>query len=228
SKQRKTGLSYEGNSMPKQNRVTPDGQIIATPARGTFMGNRGILHNDQQEIVKPFAHKAWIICQLRFKGRRRALIQAGNYTELFFLDEVTALAAGHRPCFECRRAAAEAFRNAWLAGNPQFGLGDSVKVGEMDVVLHAERLTEAHYVKDRKKRTYTAVMQTLPNGTFIWWQERPYLVWHDALLPWTPAGYEALVSRREGPVVVLTPPSIVAALAHGYVPAVHESADVKR
>jgi hypothetical protein len=215
--------------MPKQNRVTPDGQIIATPARGTFMGNRGILHNDQQEIVKPFAHKAWIICQLSFKGRRRALMQPGNYTELFFLDEVTALAAGHRPCFECRRAAAEAFRNAWLAGNPQFGFGDSVKVGEMDVVLHAERLTEAHYVKNRKKRTYTAVMQTLPNGTFIWWQERPYLVWHDALLPWTPAGYETPISRpQQGQVNVLTPPSTVAALGHGYMPTVHESADVKR
>lgn len=95
--------------MPKQNRVTPDGQIIATAARGSFMGNRGILHNDQQEIVKPFAHKAWIICQLRFKGRRRQLMQPGKYTELFFLDEATALAAGHRPCFECRREAAQAF-----------------------------------------------------------------------------------------------------------------------
>lgn len=214
--------------MPRQNRVTPDGQIIATQARGAFMGNRGILHNDRQEIAKPYAHKAWIICQLSFKGRRRALMQPGRYTELFFLDEATALAAGHRPCFECRRAAAEAFRAAWLAGNPQFGFGDSVKVGEMDAVLHAERLTEAYYVKDRKKQTYTAVMQTLPNGVFILWKERPYLLWHDALLPWTPAGYEAPVSRQEGSVVVLTPPSTVAALAHGYVPTVHESADVKR
>ncbi len=211
--------------MPKQNRVTPEGQIIATAVRGTFMGNRGILHNAQQKIVKPYAHKAWIICQLSFKGRRRKLMQPGNYTELFFLDEATALAAGHRPCFECRRSAAEAFREAWLAGNPQFNLGESVKVKQMDEVLHAERLTKARYIKDRKKRTFTAVLNTLPNGTFVLWQERPYLVWEDALLPWTPAGYEAPHARpKSGEGVVLTPPSIVAALAHGYRPVLHASA----
>ena len=211
--------------MPKQNRVTPEGQIIATAARGTFMGNRGILHNAQQEIVKPFAHKAWIICLLSFKGRRRALMQPRNYTELFFLDEATALAAGHRPCFECRRAAAEAFREAWLAGNPQFNLGESVKVKQMDEVLHAERLTQARYIKDRKKRTFTAVLNRLPDGTFVLWQERPYLVWEDVLLPWTPTGYEAPIGRpKSGEGVVLTPPSTVAALAHGYRPVLHASA----
>ena len=210
--------------MPRQNRVTPTGQIIATEARGTFMGNRGILHNAQQEIVKPFAYKTWIICLLSFKGRRRALMQPGKYTELFFLDEATALAAGHRPCFECRRAAATAFRDAWLAGNPQLGFGESVSASQMDAVLHAERLTEVYRMKDRKKRTYTAVLPTLPNGSFILRQERPYLVWQDALLPWTPAGYEAPMSRpRDGAVVVLTPPSTVAALAQGYVPHLHES-----
>ncbi|MCB8977227.1 MAG: hypothetical protein H6657_07365 [Ardenticatenaceae bacterium] len=209
--------------MPRQNRVTPTGQIIATEARGTFMGNRGILHNAQQKIVKPFAYKTWIICLLNFKGRQRALMQPGKYTELFFLDEATALAAGHRPCFECRRAAAIAFRDAWLAGNPQLGFGESVSAPQMDAVLHAERLTEAHRMKDRKKRTYTVVLPTLPNGTFILWQERPYLVWQDALLPWTPAEYEAPVSQpRDGVVAVLTPPSTVAALAHGYVPQLHE------
>ncbi|MBK8904119.1 MAG: hypothetical protein IPM53_23270 [Anaerolineaceae bacterium] len=215
--------------MPRQNRVTPDGQIISTPARGTFMGNRGILHNNRQEIVKPYAHKVWIICLLNFRGRHREVMAPGSYTELFFLDEATALAAGHRPCFECRRAAAEAFRTAWLAGNAQFGFGDWVKVGEIDAVLHAERLTEAYTIKDRKKRTYTAVLQTLPNGTFILWEERPYLVWQDALLPWTPAGYETPVSRlKKDQVVVLTPPSTVAALAHGYVPKLHKSADENR
>jgi hypothetical protein len=212
--------------MPKQNRVTPDGQIIATPARGTFMGNRGILHNDQQEIVKPFAHKAWIICLLSFKGRRREVMQPGKYTELFFLDEATALAAGHRPCFECRRVAALAFRDAWLAGNSQLNLGESVKAGQIDAVLHAERLTEAHYIKDRQKRTFTAVLNTLPNGTFIMEGQRPYLVWEDALLPWTPAGYETPVMQpMEAQVTVLTPPSTVAALAQGYLPVLHESAN---
>lgn len=213
--------------MPKQNRVTPEGQIIATSARGIFMGNRGILHNVQQEIVKPFAHKAWIICRLNFKGRRREVMQPGNYTELFFLDEATALAAGHRPCFECRRAAAQAFRAAWLAGNPQLNLGESVKAKQIDEVLHVERLTEAYYIRDRQKRTYTAVLNTLPRGTIILWQERPYLVGQDALLPWTPAGYEAPVVRpKEAQVVVLTPPSTVAALTHGYIPVLHKSAKV--
>lgn len=213
--------------MPKQNRVTPEGQLIATEARGTFMGNRGILHNEHQEIVKPFAHKAWIICLLSFKGRRREVMRPGNYTELFFLDEATALAAGHRPCFECRRAAAQAFRAAWLAGNPQLNFGESVKLKQMDEVLHAERLTEAYYIKDRQKRTVTAVLQTLPNGVFVLWEERPYLVWEDALWPWSPVEYLAPISRpKETSVVVLTPPSTVAALAQGYRPALHHSAFV--
>ena len=213
--------------MPRQNRVTPEGKIIATPARGTFMGNRGILHNDQQEIVQPYALKVWLICQLSFKGRQRQLMQPGNYTELFFLDEATALAAGHRPCFECRREAALAFRQAWLAGNPQFNLGDAVKLGEIDAVLHAERLTEAYYKKDKRKKTYTAVLHTLPNGTFILREERPYLVWEELLLPWEPDGYGEPVRRvrwESELVTVLTPPSTVAALSHGYLPQLHPSA----
>ncbi len=213
--------------MPRQNRVSPTGQIVATLARGTFMGNRGILHNVHQEIVKPFAQKAWIICQLSFKGRRRELMQPGKYTELFFLDEATALAAGHRPCFECRGAAAEAFRDAWLAGNPQFGFGDSVKAGEMDAVLHAERLTKSYYIKDRQKQTYTAVLNTLPKGTFILLAERPHLVWEDALLPWTPSGYEPpQVQPGADLVTVLTPRSTVAALAQGYASELHQTASV--
>lgn len=213
--------------MPRQNRVTPDGQLIATTARGLFMGNRGILHNDNQEIVKPFAHKAWIICRLSFKERRRAVMQPGNYTELFFLDEATALAAGHRPCFECRRAEAEAFRAAWLTGNPQYNFGRSVKAGELDKILHEERLTKAYYIKDRQKKTYTAVLNTLPNGTFILRQERPFLLWEDHLLPWSPDGYGSPQPQPRGvQVEVLTPSSTVAALAQGYAPALHESASV--
>ncbi len=205
--------------MPKQNRVAPAGQLIAVDARGTFMGNRGILHNAQQEIVKPFAHKAWIICQLSFKGRRRQIMRPGNYTELFFLDEATALAAGHRPCFECRRAAAQAFRAAWLAGNPQLNFGEAVKMGEIDTVLHAERLTEAYFIKDRRKRVFTAVFSQLPNGTFIQHNNAPHLVWQEALFPWTPAGYQPPLPRpTSGKAVVLTPRSTVAALAYGYVP----------
>lgn len=213
--------------MPKQNRVSPDGQLIAVAARGSFMGNRGILHNAQQEIVKPFVHKAWIICQLSFKGRRRQLMQPGNYTELFFLDEATALAAGHRPCFECRRAAANAFREAWLAGNRQLNLGKSVRMSEIDKVLHAERLTKAYYVKDKRKRMFTAVIPQPPNGTFIQHNNAPHLIWQDALYPWTAAGYQSPLPRpRNGEVVVLTPRSTVAALAHGYVPQMHDSVGI--
>ena len=203
--------------MPKQNRVAPDGTIIVTTARGRFMGNRGILHNAQQEIVKPFVHKAWIICQLSFKGRHREVMQPNNYTELFFLDEATALAAGHRPCFECRRGAAQAFRVAWLAGNPQHGFGESIRMPELDNVLHAERLTEAHFIKDRKKRLFTAVISHLPNGTFIQHNGAPHLVWGDELFPWAPNGYrEPMMRPKNGETAVLTPRSIVAALADGY------------
>lgn len=213
--------------MSRQNRVTPSGKIVRTSARGNFMGNRGILHDKRQEIVKPYGHKAWIICQLRFKGRRRTIMQPGNYTELFFLDEATALAAGHRPCFECRREAAVAFREAWLAGNPQHHFGKTIKVAELDKILHAERLTEAWQVKDRKKRTYTAVLSTLPNGTFVDYETRPYLVWGDVLLPWTPHGYEAPMAKSNiEQAQILTPASTVAALAQGYVPQLHASANI--
>lgn len=211
--------------MTRQNRVTPTGQIIATPARGMFMGNRGILHNAQGEITQPYATKLWIICQLSSKGRRRKLMQPGKYTELFFLDEATALAAGHRPCFECRREAALSFRQAWLAGNPQLNLGELVGSGEIDAVLHAERLTGGYYKKDKRQKTHTAVLHSLPNGTFIWREERPYLVWADALLPWMAEGYGKPVQRAGSELVtVLTPASTVAALAHGYQPQLHPSA----
>src|ERR1700732_822885 len=108
--------------MARQNRVTPAGDVIATPERGTFLGNRGVLHDDQGRIKRAWQLKRWIVCVLEFKGRRRAVMTPGRYTELFFLDEATALAAGHRPCAECRRERFNAFREAWLRGDPG-GLG---------------------------------------------------------------------------------------------------------
>ena len=189
------------------------------------MGNRGILHNELQEIVRPYAHKAWIICQLNFKGRKRAIMSPGRYTELFFLDEATALAAGHRPCYECQRERAQQFRDAWVAANPDLSNGRSVKMGDIDTVLHQERLTQARLVKDRRKRTYTAKLAYLPNGVFILWGERPCLVWDDALWPWTAVGYEVPVARPiTGPVTVLTPHSIVNTLAYGFEPHTHNTA----
>ena len=211
--------------MPKQNRVTPYGEIIATNARGTLMGNRGILHNDQQQIVRPYQHNAWIICRLEFKGRRRAVMSPGNYTELFFLDEATALAAGHRPCFECQRARANAFRDAWRAANPELVGDGHLKAGQIDAALHAERLTPARRIKDRRKQTYSASLKELPDGTVVEWESAPYLVWGKHLYPWTAVGYLSPMQRpADIRVIVLTPPSIVRALAGGFQPIVHPTA----
>ena len=214
--------------MPKQNRVTPYGEIIATDARGTLMGNRGILHNDQQQIVRPYQHKAWIICRLEFKGRHRAVMSPGNYTELFFLDEATALAAGHRPCFECQRERAEAFRAAWRAANPELAGDGYLRAGQIDAVLHTERLTPARRVKDRRKQTYPASLAELPDGTFVAWESTPYLIWGKHLYPWTAAGYLTPMLRpADSQVIVLTPHSIVRALAGGYRPMVHPTAVIE-
>lgn len=211
--------------MPRQNRVTPIGTIEAFAARGRFMGNRGILHDENQAIVRPYQHKGWIICQLQFKGRRRPIMSPGCYTELFFLDEATALAAGHRPCFECRRAAAVAFREAWMIGraatDPDFAVDAPLSAAEMDRQLHAERLTDARYARHRRKRTFQAEIDTLPPGVFITLDGKAILVMEERLFLWTPSGYLPYGDRPAGlSVTVLTPPSIVAALAAGYKPAI--------
>ena len=187
------------------------------------MGNRGILHDEHQTIVRPYQHRAWIVCRLEFKGRRREIMAPGKYTELFFLDEATALAAGHRPCYECRRENALAFRAAWVSGQATIGAsmsnGGKVRAAEIDRVLHQERLTSATYVKDRDKRTYYADLDMLPDGAFIVLDGEPALVWGERLFPWTTSGYRLAGDRPVGiTVTLLTPPSIVAALAAGYVP----------
>ena len=202
--------------MPLQNRVTPFGELIATPARGTLMGNRGCLHDDRQRIRRPFAVKRWIICVLEFKGRHRKVMTPGQYTELFFLDEATALAAGHRPCAECQRARYDLFRVHWA------GRGRSVPgADEMDDVLHAERIAEG-----RAKRTYTERLSRLPSGAMVADEGgKAYLVQDGALLHWTPAGYGArLRPPADSRLRVLTPRSIVRALARGYPAVVHPSA----
>src|SRR5436853_7505403 len=105
-----------------QNRVDPFGNIIKTAARGAWMGNRGVIHNEQQRITHVFKHKAWITCALQFKGRKRTVMTPGRWTELFFLDEATAFAAGHRPCFECRKEDATRFKSCWIHGNTSDGV----------------------------------------------------------------------------------------------------------
>jgi hypothetical protein len=199
--------------MPLQNRVTPFGELVATPARGTLMGNRGgRLHDAHRKLTaRRWTSKMWICCKLEFNDRHRE-VWSDSYTELFFLDEVTAFAAGHRPCFECRRKDAERF--AILFGN-----GTRARVAEMDTVLHAERLD------GKAKRMHRLVLDELPDGAMIAQAHESCAVRGDELLRWTPQGYTERVSRPRGIAAdVLTPPSILDVLARGYVPQWHPSA----
>ena len=205
--------------MPLQNRVLPDGDIIATSARGTLMGNRGLLHNNDKEVVRPFRLKAWITCALEFKGRKRQLMSPGMYTELFFLDEVTALAAGHRPCAECRRQRFNAFKQAWQVAHPESTAG-KLKVAEIDALLHEQRLSS-----DGSRPLWQASLAELPIGTMFERDGCYYAVHASGLLPWHIHGYgQALAGSTEGQVMVVTPRATVAVLTAGYVPGFHGSA----
>jgi hypothetical protein len=207
-----------GLAMPLQNRVNPFGELFATQARGTLFGNRGgRFHTDARTLTRRrWALRQWICCVLDFKGRRRD-VWGRYYTELFFLDEVTALAAGHRPCFECRRQDAEAFAEAWRKAQK---LPARPYAGAMDAALHAERL------HGRAKRTHRRAIDTLPDGAVVARDGDAFAIRGDALLRWTPDGYDARRPRPHGDVVdVLTPPAIVAALSAGYRPRWHPSAD---
>lgn len=204
--------------MPLENRVNPFSETFVTPARGTLMGNRGILHDDQQHVVKRWAHQAWIICLLEFKGRRRTLMAPGSYTELFFLDEATALAAGHRPCGECQRQRYLQFKALFeqVHGRP-------LRAPEMDRLLHDER--RIRYRRTNWRRTFSAELSTVPDGAMIARDGDAFLVWGGRLLQWTPGGYAArLALSAEAQVTVLTPHSTVAVLRLGFVPSVHPSA----
>lgn len=205
-------------NMPLQNRVTPEGEIVAFSARGTMMGNRGgALHTAAQKLGrKRWASKQWICCRLEFKGRRRALMQPGRYTELFFLDEATALAAGHRPCFECRRQDALWFATLWAQA---CGGATRATAPDMDDVLHRERVDGSG-----AKLTFPAPIEGLPSGAFVRHGGVPHLVLAGWLLPWTPDGYAPAVSRpTSGLTDVLTPRSMVAVLSAGYCPSLHAS-----
>ena len=210
--------------MPLQNRVTPEGEIIATPHRGLMLGNRGgAFHLPDRTLgVRRWASRQWIACVLEFKDRHRpAMMQPNRYTELFFLDEATALAAGHRPCFECRRRDAERFAALWAQMR---GWPAPARAPEMDLALHAERVGP-----QGRKLTYRAQLAALPDGVFVRLDEgdraQPYLIENDRLLAWGPAGYGPVLPRpRRRDVEVLTPRSIVAVLSAGYRPMLHPSA----
>ncbi len=208
--------------MTLQNRVDPFGEIRAVPERGTLMGNRGgRLHDERQRLGRSrWTSRRWIACLLEFKGRRRALMQPGRYTELFFLDEATALAAGHRPCAECRRPAFEAFRSAFAEAP---GGGEPPRADAMDVEMH-----EARVRRDRSKLTWSAGFADLPDGVLFargTTREQAWLVWRGHALRWSFGGYTTL-ERPSGdePVRVLTPRPIARVLRHGYAADLHPSA----
>ena len=201
--------------MPLQNRVTPYGEIVALPERGRLMGNRGILHDDAQHIVRSWQVRRWIACRTAFGGRHRQVMRPHSYTELFFLDEVTAFAAGHRPCAECRHADYHRFKAAWAVS-----IGSPVSADHMDAVLHADRL-EGRGIHQRK-RSYWEQLAALPESIFINLDGAAWLFWRGHLLEWSAAGYRARqpLPRAATRVEVLTPRTLVAVLRAGYQPMV--------
>ena len=200
--------------MPLQNRVSPFGELFADSSRGGFFGNRGgKFHRDDRTLGRRrHASKAWICCVLSFKGRQRD-VWGSSYTELFFMDEPTALAAGHRPCFECRRAEAKAFAE-------KFSGGTRKSAGEMDLILHGERLEP----DGRAKRLHPVSLADLPDGAFVTLSgEDAFAVNGKRLLRWSSGGYIEAVARPSGSAMMLTPPAITKVLARGYEPHWHPS-----
>jgi hypothetical protein len=202
--------------MPLQNRVTPSGDIIATPHRGMFTGNRGIIHDPAtRTLTRRWASKAWLACVCEFRGRRREVMGGRSWTELFFLDEATALAAGHRPCFYCRRDDANRFRAAWEAGNG----AARVLAREIDAVLHGERLAGG----TKRLHPLLAPVDELPDGTMVQARGESFLIAQGRALAWSPAGYREPQNALQD-AMLLTPPSTLRALVAGYRPVLHPSA----
>ncbi|HEY3883076.1 MAG TPA: hypothetical protein VGM12_31195 [Trebonia sp.] len=202
-----------GLDRPLRNRVTPAGELIATAHRGTMYGNRGVLHNDDLELMRDFQVRRWLVCVLEFRGRRRPILRPGRYTELFFTDEAVALAAGHRPCAECRHTAYQAFRSAWTTA---LALPARPAADDIDRVLHRERR-----LVDGARVTYPAALSELPDGVFVLHDDESWLVSDGGLHRWTPAGYADRIDQFDGPANVLTPRSTVATIRAGYRPLVH-------
>jgi hypothetical protein len=200
--------------MPLQNRVTPFGDIVAIAQRGLFIGNRGIIHDPATRTLlrRRWTTKAWLVCLLHYKGRRREVMRRRSWTELFFLDEAIALAAGHRPCFYCRREDAEAFRAAWAKGR-----GVALPLApEMDELLHAER-------QDRGRKRVHPIpgpVGELPDGAMIAADGAAYTIVRGRAFCWTEQGYSAVpgIPHAAG---LLTPPSTLLAMRAGYRPRLH-------
>jgi hypothetical protein len=203
--------------MPLQNRVTPSGEIVSTPQRGLFTGNRGIIHDPATKTLlnRRWSSKAWLTCVCEFRGRRRDVMATQSWTELFFLDEATAFAAGHRPCFYCRRDDANAFRAAWEAGNRTGGM----HAPDIDAVLHAERLDG----KAKRLHALPMRLERLPDGAMVQAGKDNYLIARGRALLWSWDGYRKVRDALRD-TSLLTPPSTLRALAAGYRPVLHPSA----
>jgi|SRR5579862_521048 len=200
--------------MPLQNRVTPFGDIVAIKQRGTFIGNRGIIHDPATRTLlgRRWTTKAWLVCLLHYKGRRREVMSRRSWTELFFLDEAVALAAGHRPCFYCRREDAEAFRAAWAMGR-----GEPPPLApEMDAVLHGQRLDHGR----KRVHAMPGPADELPDGVMITAGGAAYILARGRAFRWTEQGYGRAeeIPRDAG---LLTPPSTLLAMRAGYRPLLH-------
>jgi hypothetical protein len=193
--------------MAARNRVTPFGEIVAIPLRGAYTGNRGRLHRGH-EIVRFHAHDSWVTCALRFKDRWSEQWRPGRFTWLYFQDEAVAFAAGHRPCGECRHAAYQRYKEAW--GTAHGTRPPSAR--EMNRRLHAERLVRGTH----RRRLHTEDGDSLPDGTFVAIDARPFLVRGAAIVEWTPAGYGTRRPRPSGDLTTITPPATVAVLRAGY------------
>ena len=199
--------------MPLQNRVTPLGELVAHPARGLLYGNRGCLHDETGRIRRRYNGKRWIACRLEFRGWQRGpLLRPGRFTELFFLDEATAFAAGHRPCALCRHEDYARFVEIWRGLHP-----GQVGAAAIDAQLHMERVAP----ETRAQLHRDARLDELPDGAFVLREGAPRLVLGRYLLSWTAAGY---VNQTQRPTrqraTVITPPSLVAVLRSGWEPSV--------
>lgn len=198
--------------MTRPNRALPTQEIVAHPARGLFMGNRGQLHDDRGRLTgRAHSTRGWVTCRLSFRGRHRAVMAPGRYTELFFLDEAVALAAGHRPCAECRREDYARWRAAWAAA-----FGAAVPAEGMDRALHAARIRPR-----RGQLRHPAPAEDLPDGAFVLMEGTPHLMLGDSALPFAPGGYGPAVARPVGEVTVLTPAPTLRVMAAGYAPELH-------
>ncbi len=203
--------------MPLQNRVDPWGKLIETSARGTLLGNRGILHNDRKQIVKTYQHQNWVTCRLQFKGRKRILMSPHKYTELFFLDEATAFAAGHRPCAECRGERYLEFKDYWVRANLDQPLG-AVKASDISRIMHKERISK------KEKLTFKANLKELPDGSIFSQSGSAYIIFADRIYLWSFEGYCADDRLNlTGEVDVLTPKSVINTFNLGFKPEIHNS-----